>query len=627
MIRIAWLFLAFLVCAQVQADNFQPIKDGPLHEAYVVQEFGTLLLETAPDQPPHKITEHTPSQDDPQTIWMPGYWGWSQKHGQYLWVSGAWRRPPPDHQWIPGYWKNSVDGWVWIRGFWSTLKEEELVYISHPPPDQIDEHELALPSSIGDYLWIPGYWHYDSQTQQYVWFSGRWTIPLPHWTYVPPQYIWREKGYIFNPAFWDWPLFDRGLPFSSIYIAPGDVEIIVYEPVHALQHLAVMELLFPNWPNYLCLFQYVYFLRHDTWAEWGGAPPWWDWSTWWCYTWFDAWGLWWWWSHPGYPNPYWIDTTLADTITPPPPFIEKLMAPIRPPANVTPNGVVGTKKILEAIEIISGKKTPILPSDPKQVGQIQEVAKPQAPNTPYLVPRGKTTPTTIPLKPFFGPSRESLHTPPQRVILPPVPALSTRIPQKTEELGQLEPPTASPPPPLEDAEPLPMIRPQPPQQTQPEPHVVPQQPPPRALPSYPRRTPLPPHVPQLRTHPSYRTLPAERAIPQPRRAQRHLPPEPGLEELHLPTGRPNPTDLPPSAENRVPPAPPSPQTQYDFQSKHQLPYQHPPQGYSFPRSRHQLTPMEAEHHDVFMSNPMPQVNPVGPKAYEVPGDYSTLPNE
>ena len=49
--------------------------------------------------------------------WIPGYWWYSQKLSQYIWVTGAWRNPPPQTTWVPGSW-NNVDGryaWSWNR--------------------------------------------------------------------------------------------------------------------------------------------------------------------------------------------------------------------------------------------------------------------------------------------------------------------------------------------------------------------------------------------------------------------------------------------------------------------------------------------------------------------------------
>jgi hypothetical protein len=183
--------------------------------------------------------------------------------------------------------------------------------------------------------------------------------------------------------------------------------------------------------------------------------------------------------------------------------------------------------------------------------------------------------------------------------------------------------------------PVQMIRPQPPQQIRPLPYFP--------TPLAPR-TPLAPFTPQARSPMLYSTPTPDRPISQPQGPQRHLPREPLYNELYWPNmrGRYLPQQRYESlnwpAENQQysglprpsgafhPPAPPLPQSQAQMQFQHQLPYENPVQGY-IPRTYygHQRTPMETEHHDLFMSNPQPLVNPPGPNPNEVPGDYSTLP--
>lgn len=426
--KIIWILVAFLGLSRAFAVNYQTVKDGPVHEAYVVQEFGTLLLEAVPTPPPSKITELVPEQIDSQSVWLPGYWAWSRKYGIYLWVSGLWRRSPPGKQWISGEWQNTSEGWVWLKGFWSSMRLEDFAYISSSPPDRIDEPIPTPPAPADSAFWVPGYWRFDNALQQFVWHSGQWDVLGANWVYFPPQYIWREKGYLFNPAYWDWPMDDRGLAFCSILINPNDIETIVYKPVDGIHPLYVMELFFPYWPNFYCLFRYHYFFHPDAWASWGAAPPWWNWPMWWCYPWQDLLGLWWWWSHPGYPNPFWINQTYAEMITPPPDFVVRLMERIPPPNYVTPNGVVGEKKLFYSLARITGKNLPILPADPKQIIQIQEVANPQASSTPLLRPTGKKSLETPPSKIFFGPRKERFLTPPRRVVLPPKPPITEETP-------------------------------------------------------------------------------------------------------------------------------------------------------------------------------------------------------
>lgn len=439
MMRVIILLVVLAGYANLCAESYQAVNDGPIHEAFVVQESGSLLFEAVPNAPPPRITELIPRQNDSEVIWIPGYWSWSRKYGVFLWVSGVWRKPPPGMQWIPGQWKNYPQGWVWISGFWSQALPEKMVYLSMPPPDPIDQRVPTPPASSENYFWVPGNWQFDSALQQYVWYAGRWDLIGIHWIYCPAHYVWREKGYVFIPGFWDWPLRERGVAFPAIYVEPESLETLAYEPNNALDSLFIMEHLFPYWPNYACLFHFHYFFYYDVWSAWGAAPPWWNWPTWTAFSRTDQWALWWWWTHPGYPNPTWIDASLVQVITPPPQFVVEMMGKINPPPFVTPNGVVGELSLYRALNKVTGLKQPILPSDPKQVVQIQELANPQKPGALDLDPKGNGQPLAQPPeKPFLGPLPESLRAAPRRVIMPLRPLLTNESSSK-EEVIQFKP--------------------------------------------------------------------------------------------------------------------------------------------------------------------------------------------
>lgn len=580
--RILWLLLAFFLFSPIYAQHYHTVKDGPLHEAYAVQEYGTVLLDAIPQQPPANIVELVPKQDDLASIWIPGYWSWSGQYGRFLWASGVWRRPPPYHHWITGYWKESALGWIWIRGFWSAVTENEIRYTLFPPPDPFDEPLPPPPTVTNDYFWMPGYWHYDDLTEHYIWYTGIWTFPHPHWTYVPQQYIWREQGYVFVAPFWDWPMEYRGILFSSIQVDPEFLKTIIYEPENAIPHLAVMQLLFPNWPNYLYLFRFEYHFHQEAWVEWGANPPWWDWSGWWSFSYVDTWALWWWWSHPGYPNPTWIDGQLADMISPAPSVVVELMRSVTPPINMTARGVVGTKKILQTLATVTGSPLPILPIDPQKRLQIQEIALPEKPKLPILEPKGSIKVVNPPPKPYFGPAKQTIR----HMQLPPIPP-----DMPVAALAQVHQPTPTFTPEMEHYE---MVEPHPP-------------------------TRLPPRVPQAQRPSLFDTPLPDRPIPQSRGPLKNLPPiqayYPPRPSAPAPPGQP----LPPS------PTGPAMQKQMQKQMQQQPPYQNQyPGDRTMPKRRYRL-PMQAEHHDFFMSHPMPQVNPEGPGVNEVPGDYSTLP--
>lgn len=598
-----YLLFVFFVAVQVGAQDFKEVKDIPLHEAFAVQEMGTLVLEAAPEQPPAYITELQSQQTISGAVWIPGYWGWSNKHNQFFWVSGTWRRPPPGHHWVPGYWKNYPAGWTWIRGFWSSVDKDHLAYIANPPPDQIDAKSPPQPASA-DYFWVPGNWEANLDTKQYVWYSGRWEKLTPEWVFVPSHYVWREFGYVFLPGFWDWPVAERGLVFPPVVIDTSNIESFVYEPTNPLNELVVMQLLFPEWPNYAGLFQHHYHYNYDAWSAWGAAPPWWSWPTWWSFPWQDAWWLWWWWTHPGYPAPLWLDANLLQTIAPPPPIVVTLMQGVKPPANVTPSGVVGSGALLQAIHKVTDRNLPILPAKLQQSIRIQKEVAPHDIEFSFSVPQGTKQVLTPPQKPSFGPPLDNLKNAPKRVTLPPVPALNSGVPKEVAAASYHYPHSSSYSriTPYGDRQEQQQIIPQYPQQSPRTRYVTP----------LPPRTMLSPHTPapNIQIPPPYFHEGGERAIPQPRRPMLYAPSPYTENELEQPTG----IETQPQAHQRLSPAP---------LYRYEVPYQ----GYSEPSARRPRPSMESEHHDYMMTQPQPQRNPVGPEIDQVPGNYSTLPNQ
>lgn len=432
--RISVCIFIFLVSKLFAAgnDQIQIYKEGPVHEAYMVQELGEIFIQGIPEDPPENLTEEIPPQADQQTRWIPGYWAWSKEYSDFVWVSGVWRRPPPGMQWISGYWKRYSEGWVWIRGFWSDLPESKLRPIAEIPPDPIDEKLGQAPAPADSYFWVPGFWSFDWHTRNYVWNSGKWEALDVNWVYVPAHYIWREEGYVFAPPFWDWPLDQRGSAYAAAYILPNFRTFAVYEPSVVLEPLFILDLYYPYWPDYLCLYHAHFYYHFDLWAAWGAIPPWWNWNDWWALAWQDSWALWWWWSHPGYPNPSWIDAQLASKIAPPPEFVVKMMKGKIPPFNVTPNGVVGNQAIFKALKEATGKDLPILPPDPKQIDQIKLLANPK-PSSQSLSPKGQRSVKQPPGKPLFGPAITDLKQAPQRVIIPSKPVIDEPVRPKLQQ--------------------------------------------------------------------------------------------------------------------------------------------------------------------------------------------------
>jgi hypothetical protein len=81
------------------------VTTGPVSDVYVTQA------------PPAVRVEAQTVTPGPGYIWTPGYWRWNG--ATYIWVSGAWVRPPRTMAvWVPGHWVHRTRGWVWVAGHW-----------------------------------------------------------------------------------------------------------------------------------------------------------------------------------------------------------------------------------------------------------------------------------------------------------------------------------------------------------------------------------------------------------------------------------------------------------------------------------------------------------------------------
>ncbi len=153
---------------------------GPLHEAFAAPvNLSGAVPPIATKRPPEPINE-TPSAYQPQgegAVWIPGYWDWDDQGGNYIWVSGIWRNPPPDRQWIGGYWTQTANGFQRTPGFWTAANTEEVQYFPQPPAPQEQGPPADAPSA--DAIWTPGCWTW--QGNQFTWTNGFWTAARTGW--------------------------------------------------------------------------------------------------------------------------------------------------------------------------------------------------------------------------------------------------------------------------------------------------------------------------------------------------------------------------------------------------------------------------------------------------------------
>jgi hypothetical protein len=220
-------------------DNNDPagpeiLNRGPIHEAFADPvTFDPMPGPTVPKQPPDPIEEQPPdtAPDCDGVQWISGYWAWDEERGDFIWISGIWRVPPPNCQWTPGYWNQCDEGnggWRWTRGCWTPVDQSACQYLPAPPPSIERGPSSPPPSDGSNCIWTPGYWSWAEATAvaapRYVWRPGCWTVYNPDWLWCPPRYVSTSCGYLFVPGFWDYPIERRGILYAPIY-CPGTLRI------------------------------------------------------------------------------------------------------------------------------------------------------------------------------------------------------------------------------------------------------------------------------------------------------------------------------------------------------------------------------------------------------------------
>lgn len=374
---------SFLIFAALQGEEIF------LHEGLLtsVKEVEPLLA--IAKAPPQEIHEKSPEQPSGDVVWLTGYWTWSQKQNDFLWVPGFWRKPPPEKMWIKGEWKDFGSNWVWLKGFWSDKPLNEISFIENSPPDLVED---AIEKPANENLfWVPGYYAYEGNS--FKWVKGYWEAFDANWVLIPAHYQWRPEGYFFLTSFWDWPIEERGTVYASL------------DTMRAIATSELVQKAFYSYPDYLSFFAHYHHFHPKALQD---SPPWWSWQTWWTYNWSNQWALWWWYTHPGYVQPKWITVAISDNIMPPARELKVSMDSVHPPLIVTANGVVSNKKAAKEARKLDGstsKTAFILPLS--KLPLFQSAISPRIKsNFKALVPSGKTNAMLLSRTQFVQKSQE-----------------------------------------------------------------------------------------------------------------------------------------------------------------------------------------------------------------------------
>ena len=79
---------------------------------------------------------------------------------------------------------------------------DERFVIAYQPPESIQEIPPEEKPAGDNVVWIPGYWHYDDEANEFIWISGCWRAVPPGKSWVPGYWRETDGGFEWVVGFW-----------------------------------------------------------------------------------------------------------------------------------------------------------------------------------------------------------------------------------------------------------------------------------------------------------------------------------------------------------------------------------------------------------------------------------------
>jgi len=83
-----------------------------------------------------------------------------------------------------------------------SMEQGPTLVVTYEPPAPLQEATPALEPPDARALWIPGYWAWDDDRDNFIWVSGIWRVPPPNTRWVPGYWNPTPAGYQWVPGFW-----------------------------------------------------------------------------------------------------------------------------------------------------------------------------------------------------------------------------------------------------------------------------------------------------------------------------------------------------------------------------------------------------------------------------------------
>jgi hypothetical protein len=74
--------------------------------------------------------------------------------------------------------------------------------IEKQPPEPVPELPPDLKPEGEESVWIPGYWAWEDDREDFLWVSGTWRVPPPDRTWVPGYWAELDGGWQWVPGYW-----------------------------------------------------------------------------------------------------------------------------------------------------------------------------------------------------------------------------------------------------------------------------------------------------------------------------------------------------------------------------------------------------------------------------------------
>jgi hypothetical protein len=104
-----------------------------------------------------------------------------------------------------------------------TLQAQAGVVAPHEPPANIDEVPPGDRPQGAGYAWVPGYWGWDADRNDFVWISACWRVAPPNMDWVPGYWTPVTGGWEWVPGFWS-PERAQAINYLPEPPAPEDTE-------------------------------------------------------------------------------------------------------------------------------------------------------------------------------------------------------------------------------------------------------------------------------------------------------------------------------------------------------------------------------------------------------------------